>query len=243
MSPVAEAFRSLRTAINFSVPVERTKTLLITSPSAGDGKSTVVSNLAIALSQAGRKVLVLDADFRRPNQHKIFDIDESIGLSSVLAGTSTLENAIRRVNVDRVDVLPCGPLPANPSEILNSDMFKELLAQLTGKYDNIILDSPPVTAVTDARILAAMCDGTMLVLRAGKTTQRIAENACDALMSVGGSMHGMIVNDVSPRALRNGYQYGYGYRNGTSQANGGPERIRVRIHERTVSPGDIGLLQ
>jgi capsular exopolysaccharide synthesis family protein len=195
------------------------------------------------LAQAGRKVLVLDGDFRRPTQHKIFDIDESIGLSSVLAGTSSLENAIRRVNVDRVDVLPCGPLPANPSEILNSDMFKELLAQLTAKYDNIILDSPPVTAVADARILSAMCDGTMLVLRAGKTTQRVAENACDALMSVGGTVHGIIVNGVSPRALRNGYQYGYGYRNGTSHANGGPERIRVRIHERTVSAGDMGLLQ
>jgi polysaccharide biosynthesis transport protein len=242
MSPVAEAFRSLRTAINFAVPVEKTKTLLITSPTAGDGKSTVVSNLAIAMAQAGRKVLVLDADFRRPNQHKIFDIDETIGLSSVLAGTNTLENAIRRVNVDRVDVLPCGPLPANPSEILNSEMFKELLAQITEKYDNVIVDSPPVTAVTDARILAAMCDGTMLVVRAGKTTQRVAENACDALMSVGGSMHGMIVNDVSPRALRNGYQYGYGYRTGVGRANGDPERIRVRIHERTVQE-DIGLLQ
>jgi polysaccharide biosynthesis transport protein len=243
MSPVAEAFRSLRTALNFAVPVEKTKTLLITSPSAGDGKSTVVSNLAIALSHAGKRVLIVDADFRRPTQHKIFDIDESNGLSSVLAGTSTLESAIRKMNVDRVDVLPCGPLPANPSEILNSEMFKELLAQLTSKYDNVILDSPPVTAVTDARILATMCDGTILVVRAGKTTHRIAENACDALMSVGGSMHGMVVNDVAPRALRNGYQYGYGYRNGNGRANGEPERIRVRIHERTVSQDDVGLLQ
>jgi succinoglycan biosynthesis transport protein ExoP len=241
MSPVAEAFRSLRTAINFAIPIEKTKTLLITSPTAGEGKSTVVSNLAIAMAQAGRKVIVLDADFRKPTQHKIFDIDESVGLSSVLAGTSTLENAIRRVNVDRVDVLPCGPLPANPSEILNSDMFRELLAQLTEKYDNVILDSPPVTAVTDGRILSAMCDGTMLVVRAGRCTQRVAENACDALMSVGGTMHGIVMNGVAHRALRNGYQYGYGYRNGEGRTNGDPERIRVRIHNPETGPA-TGLL-
>jgi capsular exopolysaccharide synthesis family protein len=195
------------------------------------------------MAQAGQRVLVLDADFRKPIQHKIFDIDDSIGLSSVLAGTSTLENAIRRVNVDRVDVLPCGPLPANPSEILNSEMFRELLAQITEKYDHVLLDSPPVTAVTDARILAAMCDGTLMVVRAGKSTQRMAENACDALMSVGGTMHGMVVNDVAQRLLRNGYHYGYGYRNGMSRSDGDMERIRVRIHDRPTAAANPGMLQ
>ncbi len=245
MSVVAEAYRSLRTAIYFGIPTEKSKTLLITSPAAGDGKSTTASNLAIAMAQAGRRVLVVDTDFRKPAQHKIFDVDDSVGLSSVLAGTSSLENAIRRVNVDRVDVLPCGPLPANPSEILNSEMFGELLAQLAGKYDHVILDSPPVTAVTDARILSAMCDGTMLVLRAGKSTRRSSENACDALLSVGARVHGVVVNDVSTRAVREGYYYGYGYRNGNAaaQINGEGERIRVRIHSRKAEIAEAGLLE
>src|SRR5262249_30432476 len=150
MSDVAEAYRTVRTAVYFGQSSGVAKTLLVTSPSPGDGKTTLASNLAIAMAQAGNRILLLDADFRKPTQHKIFELDKRMGLSSVLAGQAKLADAIQHTSVPGLDVLPCGPIPANPSEILNSQTFADLLEQLTGRYDHVLLDSPPVMPVTDA---------------------------------------------------------------------------------------------
>ena len=185
MSDVAEAYRTIRTAVYFGVPAGITKTLLVTSPSPGDGKTTLVSNLAVAMAQAGNRVLLLDADFRKPAQHKIFELEKSTGLSSLLAGEVNLDSAIKRTEVNGLEVLPCGPIPANPSEILNSQMFADLLEQLSERYDHVLLDSPPVVPVTDARILAASCGATLLALRAEKTTRKTASYARDVLRGVG----------------------------------------------------------
>jgi succinoglycan biosynthesis transport protein ExoP len=219
MSDVAEAYRTIRTSIYFGVPAGSVKTLLVTSPAPGDGKTTLASNLAIAMAQAGNRILLLDADFRRPMQHRVFEIEQKQGLSNVLAGEIPIEQAIHHSRVNGLDVLPVGPTPANPSEILNSQMFADLLDELADKYDLILLDSPPVMPVTDARILAASADATVLALRAEKSTRKGAVYSRDVLRSVGSRLLGVVVNDVPRRKGVYGYYYTdaqyytYGYSN------------------------------
>jgi len=210
-SIVAEAYRTIRTAVFFGVPKGKAKTIIVTSPAPGDGKSTLVSNLAITMAQAGQKTLVLDCDFRKPMQHNIFEIDCEKGLSSVLAGTITLAEAIQPGQADGLEVLPCGPEVPNPSEILNSEAFIEILKDLSERYDRVIIDSPPVTPLADGQILGAICDITLLVLRAEKSTRNISQQARDSLLSVGAHLLGAIVNDVSRKGGHYGYYAGYGY--------------------------------
>ena len=206
----AEAYRTIRTAVFFGAPKGEAKTILVTSPAPSDGKTTLVSNLAITMAQAGQKTLILDADFRKPMQHNVFRINhEYIGLSSVLAGATDLQEAIRSTEVNGLDILTRGPEVPNPSEILNSSGFAKLLKHLADRYDRIIIDSPPVTPVTDAQIIAAICDITLLVLRAEKSTRKISQQARDGLLSVGAHMLGVVVNDV-PRKGRYGYYSSYG---------------------------------
>ncbi len=207
----AEAYRTIRTAVFFGAPKGEAKTILITSPSASDGKTTLVSNLAIAMAQAGQKTLILDADFRKPMQHKIFETNhQDKGLSTVLAGTTTLEEAIQLTEVKGLELLTCGHEVPNPSEILNSESFAKLLELLSNKYDRVIIDSPPVMPVTDAQILAAICNITLLVLRAEKSTRKTSQQARDGLMSVGAHILGAVVNDVSKKSHYS-YYSGYGY--------------------------------
>jgi capsular exopolysaccharide synthesis family protein len=196
-SSVAEAYRSIRTAIYFGGGSVHARTVLITSPEPGDGKTTNASNLAIAIAQTGRSVLLLDADFRKPTQHKNLDVKDAVGLSSVLAGIAPLDQAVQHTGVEGLDILPCGAIPENPSEILNSQEFGDLVDRLALKYDYILFDSPPVNLVADARILGAVCDGTILVLRSGQSTRRGAEHARNALLGVGTNILGVIVNDTS----------------------------------------------
>jgi succinoglycan biosynthesis transport protein ExoP len=209
-STIAEAYRTIRTAVFFGAPKGETKTILITSPAPSDGKTTLVSNLGIAMAQAGQKTLIIDADFRKPMQHKIFQVNhEERGLSSVLAGMLSSKEAIHRTEVEGLELLTCGPEVPNPSEMLNSESFTKLLEYLCEKYDRIIIDSPPVMPVTDAQIVAAVCDITLLVLRAEKSTRKISQQARDGLLSVGAHLLGAVVNDV-PKRGRYGYYSGYG---------------------------------
>ena len=207
-SNVAEAYRTVRTALNFAlVEAGNARTLLITSPSAGEGKSTSASNLAIALAQSGRNVLLIDADARRPSQHRIFGIEEGRGLSSVLAGEASADELTLQTGIANLSVLPCGEIPHNPAELLDRPALGELLEELAQKYDHVIIDSPPLIPVTDARIIAGVCDAVVLVLRAERSTRRHAEHARDALGSVGARVLGVLVNDVP----RGGGGYGYDY--------------------------------
>lgn len=210
MSEVSEAYRTIRTAVYFGVPEGQDNTVLVTSPAPGDGKTTMASNLAIAMAQAGHSVLLVDCDFRRPRQHRIFGLRDDIGLSSVLAGEAQLDQAIQKTAVPNLDMLPCGPIPSNPSEILNSQVFADTIDELKGKYDHVVIDSPPVNPVTDARILAATADVTIIVVRADKSTRKLAENAKDSLLGVGANLLGVVVNDA-PRSGRGYGGYGYGY--------------------------------
>lgn len=208
-SATAEAFRTIRTAIYFGGADDRAvKTILLTSPSPGDGKSTCASNLAIAIAQAGRRVLLIDADCRRPAQHKTFGIEEGLGLAAILTGRASLDDAVCHTEIDRLDLLPCGPLPHSPAELLDSQTMLDLLTEAGGRYDQVIVDSPPVTLVSDARILAGSCDATVLVLRASRSTRRSTTLAWNALASVGANLIGVVVNDVINE--KQGYAY-YGY--------------------------------
>jgi len=211
-SHFAEAYRTIRTAVYFSVPGDQAKILLVTSPAPGDGKTTVASNLAIAMAQAGQKVILLDADFRKPRQHEVFEIPDGAGLSSVLVGKATLKDVIRTSAVKGLWILPCGQRPLNPAEMLNSKAFATVLEKLSKCYHRIVIDSPPVMAVADARILGAMAEVTLLVLRAEKSTRRATEEAREGLSSVGARIIGAVVNDVRRQRGRYGYYYGgYGY--------------------------------
>jgi len=217
-STIAEAYRSIRTAVFFGVPKTEAKTILVTSPAAGDGKTTLVSNIGIAMAQAGQNTLIIDADFRKPMQHNIFGFDNEVdsGLSSVLSGQLSIGSAIRRCETTGLSVLTSGPDAANPSELLNSQAFSGLLQKLSGHYDRILIDSPPVTPVADSQILSAICDVTILVLRADKSTRKLGLQARDALLGVGGRLFGVVVNDISRRQSRYGSYsyygyYGYGY--------------------------------
>lgn len=214
-SQMAEAYRAIRTALYFGGGKGRIKTVLVTSPAPSDGKSTSCSNLAIAMAQAGQKVLLVDADLRRPSQQYIWQIDvDARGLTDVLSGHQTLTSAIRTTSVAKLDVLPCGTVPPNPSEVLNSQAFSDVLDELSGMYDYVLLDAPPVMPVTDAHILGAMADATVLVLRADVSSRRPSRQAVETLLKVGTQIIGTVVNDVPTGKGNYGYYYGnhyYGY--------------------------------
>ncbi len=223
-SPVAEAYRTIRTAVFFGAPKNKAKTILITSPAPADGKTTMASNLAIAMAQAGQKTLIMDCDFRKPMQHRIFEVNhQDIGLSSVLVGAMNLEDAIRPTGIEGLRLLTCGLSVPNPSEILNSERFARILELLSNKYDRIIVDAPPVMPVTDAQILAAICDVTLLVLRADKSTRKTSQQARDGLRSVGANILGALVNDV-PKKNNYGYCTGYGSKYGQGDGRNDTKR-------------------
>jgi capsular exopolysaccharide synthesis family protein len=194
-SDVAEAYRAVRTSLQFSVPEGSGRSIVVTSASPRDGKSTLASNLAIAIAKSGKSVLVIDADFRAPSQHRIFGVSNEVGFSSVLLAGELVDRAVRRTTIERLHVMPCGPVPKNPSELLNSSVLGDVLAELCEKYDHVVIDSPPVMAVDDARIVAASCDLTVLVVRAERSNRKLAGAARDALLAVGARICGIVLND------------------------------------------------
>jgi len=210
VSPEAEAFRRLRTPLVLGTFSGKAKILLITSPAAGEGKTTVASNLALALAQAGQRVVLVDADCHTPRQHKIFKKDRQRGgLSSVLTGRMALEKATESTSVDRLDLLTCGPDVSDPAEMLGGNRFREAMATLADRYDRVLIDSPPVLAVTDAQILGAQCDGVILVLRAETSTHKDSVQAYVELARVDAHVLGVVVN-ATPRK-RGCYRYNRHY--------------------------------
>lgn len=205
-SETAEAYRVVRTTIYLGHARE-IKSLLITSPAKGDGKSTVASNLAITLAQAGERTLLLDADLRRQSQHIIFGIDNELGLSSLLRGEASIADVIQRTQCEGLDVMPAGPVPPNPSELLSGTAFAATLKQLSRLYDRIIIDAPPTVGLADPLILSATCDATLLVVRAGRSTREASEAMCASLTRVGAHLVGAVVNDV--RGAEFSYRSGY----------------------------------
>jgi tyrosine-protein kinase Etk/Wzc len=195
-SPIAESYRNIRTNIQYFDLSREMKTLLFTSSSPREGKSTTVSNLAITLAQQGQKVLLVDCDLRKPVLNHLFYQRREPGLTNVLMGQAGINTAIRRTKVDNLDLLPCGSIPPNPSELLSSERMKELLIRLQDGHDFILLDSPPILAVTDASILSTEISGVILVVRSGNTSPDMVEEARDRLDKVGARVIGVVMNDL-----------------------------------------------
>jgi capsular exopolysaccharide synthesis family protein len=199
-SDIAEASRSLYSTICFSIPADRVKTIVVTSPARSDGKTTLAGNLAIAMAQQGKRVLLVNADFRSPALDRIFELEGRHGLANVLEGKEIPEAAVHESGINGLDVLPSGNILKNPVEMLNTQRFMAVLEHLSDVYDHVVIDAPPAVVVNDARIIAAHCDVTLLVLRAGRSNRRQSEMARDGLLAVGANLLGVVVNDVSPRA-------------------------------------------
>lgn len=204
-SVVSEQFRTIRTNINFSMPDKDLKTILFTSASPGDGKSTIAANLAVVFAQEGKNVLLIDADMRKPTVHYTFHMTNTLGLSSLLTRQAKLDEVVKFSEVG-LDVITCGPIPPNPTELLASRMMDAVLEELKMQYDLIIFDAPPVLSVTDGQILSNKCDGTVLVMSAGKTEKESVVKAKEALLSSKATMLGVVLNNFKFEN-ENYYQY------------------------------------
>lgn len=208
-SPASEAYKALRTSLLFSTIDQELKTIVVTSSSPGEGKSRTAANLAIVLAEAGHKTLLVDADFRRPSLHKIFGRIRNIGLSNLILQDVAEDEAIAPVErVPNLWLVTSGTIPPNPSELLGSGRIKELMERLRGAFTYVIFDTPPVNAVTDAAILAAASNGTILVVEQGVTTFPALGHAQQLLNRVGAHTIGVVMNKV--RASTGSYTYEYG---------------------------------
>ncbi|WP_306291532.1 CpsD/CapB family tyrosine-protein kinase [Paraliobacillus ryukyuensis] len=206
-SPIAEQYRTIRTNLQFSAVDGDMKRLLVTSSGPSEGKSSTVANMAIVFAQQGKKVLLIDGDMRKPTVHYTFRLDNRRGLSSVLVGESVLDESIDKSDVQDLDILTCGPIPPNPSELLGSKAMEKLLADAGDYYDVILFDTPPVLAVTDAQILANICDGAILVLRSKQTDYEAAQKARDLLQPAHAKLLGAVLNDLEMKKGQNYYYY------------------------------------
>jgi capsular exopolysaccharide synthesis family protein len=212
MSVVAEAFRSVRTSLMLSFPDQPPRSILVTSPSPGEGKTVTALNVAISLTQTGARTLLVNTDMRKPRLDSLFALDEGRGLSALLTGAATLEESVAPMRIPNLYLLPCGALPPNPAELLMSNRFRQVVAELREKFDYVVFDSPPVGSVSDARILAHFVDCTVVVVRAASTSRHLARHVLDQLGHSGSKTAGVILNDVDFRNLDHYYHYaGSGY--------------------------------
>ena len=184
-SPAAEAYRTLRTNLTFAALDRPIETLVVTSAAPGEGKSTTLANLAVTMAQGERRVILVDADLRRPSLHKIFGVDNSRGLTTMFVEPGTLESPpLMTSGVDNLAILPSGPLPPNPADLLGSRRMEEVIAALRARAEVVLFDAPPVVAVTDAAVLGTKVDGVLLVISAGRTRRDHAQRARELLERV-----------------------------------------------------------
>lgn len=206
-SPVAEAFRALRTNLEFSNLDKTLRALLVTSASAEEGKSTTLANLAVTIAQSGKRVILADADLRRPTQHQIFGLKNTAGLTDMVRDDTLLANPpLQESSVPNLRVLTSGQLPPNPAEILGSKRMSEIIAALLERAEMVLFDAPPVLAVTDAAVLSSKVDGVLLVVSAGKTKRENARQAQGQLEKINARIVGAVLNNAKPET---GAQYYY----------------------------------
>ena len=205
-SPIAEAYRTLRTNIQFSSIDKKVQVVCVTSTGPGEGKSTVASNLAVVTAQSGKKTLLIDCDQRKPRQHKIFGVSNEKGLSNLLADESTFAFAVQKTGVDNLLILSAGTKPPNPSELLSSSKMRNFIGSLRSSLDFIIIDTPPLLMVTDAQLLASYIDGYILTVASGEADRDAAAKAKELLNNVNGKVLGVVLNKINLN--EKGY-YGY----------------------------------
>jgi capsular exopolysaccharide synthesis family protein len=220
LSPPAEAYRSMRTSLQFIRQERELRTLLVTSPTAAEGKTSTVANLGVVFAQAGERVVLVSCDLRRPRLGKFFGIDEQAGLTSVLLGELSLTEALQQVaGHDGLWLLGAGKKCPNPAELLSGPAARDAFAALRASFDLVLIDSPPVLPVTDAAVLAKDNDGTLIVVAAGQTKRIDLRRAAEKLAQVNASVMGTVLNQVT-RQTGYGYGYGHGYGSGYGSAYG-----------------------
>lgn len=210
-SPIAEAYRMLRTNITFSSIDKDIKSIVVTSSAPSEGKSTTMANLAVTIAQTGKHVLLIDCDLRKPSVHKNFGIMNLNGLTNVIAEHKDYRQCIQNVEVDNLDIMTSGPIPPNPSELLGSRRMDEFVKMVTKDYDMVLIDAPPVGAVTDAAILSTKVDGTILVVSSGSTDISLAQRAKQLLEKVQANIIGVVLNNISEQTVGSYYYHYYAY--------------------------------
>jgi len=209
--PLAESCRTIRTNLMFMSPGQDLHTMLVTSAGPSEGKTILSSNLAYTMASAGKRTILIDTDMRRPRVHKVFQLTQRGSLAAALIGEVPFEQAVIPSGYPNLDLIPLGPVPPNPAELLDSASFHKLLEWLKSRYDRVIFDSPPTMAVTDASILAQYVDGVLLVAREDKTNRHVLRQALRSLQTVNARVLGFVLNDVDLEKARRGY-YSYRYR-------------------------------
>jgi capsular exopolysaccharide synthesis family protein len=208
-SPAAESYRSLRTSLQFARQEQQLRSLVVTSPGASEGKTATLANLGVVFAQAGERVVLVSCDLRRPRIGAFFGLDEHAGLTGVLLDERTLEETVLPVpGFDRLSLLPAGPIPPNPAELLDSARARDIFTRLRDQYDLVLIDSPPVLPVTDAAILSRHADATLMLAAAGQTRRSDLHRAVEKLDQVGVTILGTVLNKVTKQT---GRYYGYGY--------------------------------
>ena len=221
----AEAYRTVRTAVCFSATGSAHRVIQVTSPAAGDGKSTLTMNFAVSLALSGKKTIIIESDFRRPKVHKMTGVDNTVGIVDVLRGNAEIEDAIKETELEGFYVMPCGSRPKNPAELLARPEYEQLLAVLREKFEYVIIDTPPVLVVTDPCSVAPRVDGVILCVRLSRHTRDFGRRTLEQLRDVGANITGIVVNGVEEtdaygygsynysdyRYRYKDYKYGYGY--------------------------------
>jgi capsular exopolysaccharide synthesis family protein len=210
-SPVSEAYRSLRTNIQFADIDRPKRVILMTSTTSKEGKSTTAVNLAVTLAQTGSRVLLVDSDLRRPSLHNFFGFDKTYGLTNVLIGSLALEDVIKPTEVDKLDVITAGDIPPNPAELVASERMRKFIEDVRERYDHVILDSPPVVAVTDAAVLATRVDGALLVVSSGTVNRKEVLRAVSLIKNVRSSILGVVLNGLDIKKIYGSYYYYFHY--------------------------------
>jgi len=237
-SAPSEAYRSLRTSVFFKAQEKELKTIQVTSPIPGDGKSTTACNLANVIANAGRTVILIDCDFRRPVVHKMFGLKNEVGVTSVISGEISLDRACQSTAIENLAIMTSGPICSNPAELLTSQSFKNLLAQLEKDFDFIVVDTPPLMAVTDPSIVANNMDGVYVVTRIRNGVRVNAKGAREILDSVNANLLGVVINAVEKKST-NSYSYdsGYAYSRYGASYSGNSKPANVQ-HNEAVSPSN-----
>ncbi len=228
-SSIAESYRQMRTNLQFAKIGRPIRSVLVTSASPGEGKSTTASNLGIAFAQTGKRVLLVDADLRRPTLGNMFRITGGAGLSELLSGKERVRNVIRETKVENLHFVSSGEIPPNPAEVLGSDAMRDFIDTMTKEYDLVLFDSSPVLAVTDPAVISTMVDGTILVAAAGKVRLQDLQQASEVLEGVGGKVAGVVLNGFDAQKA-----YGLSFRRGGKHGRLG----YGTSYYRSKSPGD-----
>ncbi len=210
---IVEAFKILRTNIEFMVPGKnKSKIVMFTSALPGEGKSTIIANLALSMSKSGKKVIILDCDLRKPFMHKFFSVDNTKGLVSIIVGATPSQDAIHRNALNKgLDLISSGPIPPNPTELLMTDEFKQLLEELSQSYDYIFIDAPPTLNMADTSIIGHLADATIFIITAGKTRIELVKRCLRQLSQTDIEVSGILLNRFSIEAIKYNYYYYYYY--------------------------------